>query len=383
VAASLDDLLWVTQQAHSDLRVLLDVVERGFEAMEAGTGGSNRNPNPTPEPKSRDATFGEGLKTGSSRIVAMFAVLEKSILSFGSAISSFVEKANPNATLRWNQAIADLQAVIGRALVPVLEKLTGMVRTLADTFASLSPEAQKLAVGLGLGSGLGGAIGALISAGTVLVRVVGGIPALIGTLVGAFVGVMATMDSGKRIFQAFGSVVKALSAVVEVVAVALVPVLEVALVPMLEEVAKVAREAATGLRALVDAIREILTLPPIKDQSSVGAAARRAEIGGVQSFINKAYTSAFQMGVGGDIPKEQLNELKAIRKAVELMRGGLVPESSAGSNRRPLESVGRGIGGEQGGRIGRGAGAGADFFGVGPAAPGPRVAMEGLRWLFG
>lgn len=372
--AVLDDIYLVSQQAHSDLRVLLDVVERGFEGM-----GGGKTPTATPTPAG--ATFGQGLRTGPEKIIALFAALEKSLVSFGNSVARFVEKANPNAVLRWNQAIADLQAVIGRALVPALESLTGMVRKIADAFASLSPEAKRLVTGLGMGAGLGGALSALATAGVALLRVFGGLPVLIGTLVGAFIGVASTMQSGKAIFQAFGSVVKALSAVVEVVALALVPVLEYVLIPALEEVASAAKEAASGLKDVVDGLRAMVGMDPLKSESSVGAAVRNSQIGDIQSYINRAYTSAFQGASKEDIDKQQLTELKGIRAI--LARSSFMPkEDSWASVRRETAQAGKFVGGEGGEAAGRRIGQGFDLL-SGPFSVGPRFVVETMRQLFG
>lgn len=379
------------------LYTYLDLIEQHLRKIETNTVAPGTTaPSSTPAPGAaapgpvapKPLSAGAGLTTGPAAILGMFSALERGLASFGGAVARFVEKASPITIMRWQQATSDLQAVIGKALVPVLERVTSMVRVLADTFVSLSPQAKQLATGLGIGAGVGGAISALITAGSLFIKVFGGIPVLIGTLVGAFVGVAATMSSGKAIFAAFGGVMKALSSVVEALATVLLPVLEVVLVPILDELAKIAHEAANGLRDIVSGARELLGLgAEQKNKSSVGASVRNAQIGDIQSHINKAYTSAFQATSKEDYAKKSSDTLTDIKnfllnsefsKSVRYMPR----EDSWASTRRPLESVGRQVAGESGAKFGRGVGTGIDAL-AGWATIGPRGVVAGLRSLFG
>lgn len=328
------------------------------------------------------ASFWEGLTTGASRVVDIFAAAEKSLRAFGSAVAGFVAKASPIHIILWNQAIDDLSAVIGKELLPVMTRATQMIRTLADTFASLSPEGKKLAVGLGIGSGLGASLGALYTVGAALIRVFGGLPVLIGTLVGAFLGVASTMKSGQAIFAAFGSAVKALSGLVEAAAMVVLPVIEFALVPVLESLAVAARNAADGVRQAVESLRAAAGLSPLKNESSVGAAVRPAQVGDIQSYISKAYASAFQGGVNGDPARESVSVLKDIREILRKSNPLITPEDSWASTRPGMSRLGRAVGGESGERIGRGTGAVLDTIAA-PFTMGPRAAVESMRYLFG
>lgn len=314
----------------------LDIIEQHLRKIETNTAApGTAAPSSTPAPTAaatgpatpKPLSAGAGLTTGPAAILGMFSALERGLASFGGAVARFVEKASPITIMRWQQATSDLQAVIGKALVPVLERVTAMVRTLADAFVSLSPQAKQLATGLGIGAGVGGAISALVTAGSLFIKVFGGIPVLIGTLVGAFVGVASTMSSGKAIFAAFGAVVKAVSAIIESLAVVLLPLLEATLVPVLNHVANAAKEAAKNITELANGIREIAGIGASEKKSSVGASVRNAQIGDIQSHINKAYTSAFSAGLN-DIDKQQLNELKSIHRILfSMLSGGSSPST--------------------------------------------------------
>jgi hypothetical protein len=62
----------------------------------------------------------------------------------GSALKSFVAAANPAAVLRFDRALADVSGVIGRALAPVLDVVTGALRLFGDFLASVLPSGDQL-----------------------------------------------------------------------------------------------------------------------------------------------------------------------------------------------------------------------------------------------
>lgn len=404
MAATLDDLLFAAAEQKTELkgyldkfeehfRKLLDEISYGFAALRVDLRGLRgaAPPVPPPTPTPPGATAGktgaavwEGMTAGSARVLALFAALERGITAFGASVAKFVSQASPAHIIRWNLAVADLQAVIGRALIPVMEMATAMVRKMGDAVASLSGEATKLSVGLGLGAGLGGVVAGLLAAVRPLIAVVGGIPLLIGTLVGAFVGVAAQMQGGKAIMSAFGSVVKSVMAVVEVAAAVLVPVLETLLVPALEAAAAVVKDLAEVLMDFVNGVREMIGLESLKgkEKSSTGAAVRRAEIGDIQSYINRAYTSAYQSAGGSqsDPAKESLGVLKDIREILRKSSPLLTPSDASFSTRPGLEWIDRSIGGD--GSTGRRIGGLADATAA-PFTAVPRLAVETLRTLFG
>lgn len=381
MAATLDDLVYLATAQRVDLRFALDRVEQLLTTIAGGPAAGGGGAAPAPAPAAAPGSgLMAGLTNGPARILAMFGALEKAITSFGGQVARFVSQASPAHMLKWNMAIADLQAVIGRALLPVMERLTQMVRKLADAFVNLSPEAQKLAVGLGVGSGLGAAIAGVAAAAKLLMATFGRVPVLIGTLVASFVGVMTTMDSGRSLMKAFNGLLRATITLFESLARVLVPLLDYGLTPVLDALAGAIQDVSAAVESLVDAARSLFGLEPVSrtDRSSVGAAVRGAQIGDVQGFINRAYTSAFQGGVNS-IEAQQLEELKGLRR--DIRERGIVPGTDTfGSARRPLAAVDRAVGGD--GSIGRGLGAALDLS-LGPLTAPVRGVVSGLRSLFG
>lgn len=378
MAATNDDL-------ESWLVKITEWTRRGAEALEQGSprtpGGATAAGGP--------AAVGAlpGLTTGPARIVGLFGALEKALTSFAGQVTKFVALAAPVTVMRFNAALADLQAVIGKALVPVLERVTQLVRGLADGFVSLSPQAKQLAAGLGVGVGLGGAFAALAAAGKALVAVFGGLPVLVGTLVASFVGVASTMASGKAIMSAFGAVVKAVGSVIDTVAKAVLPLLEAVLVPALHAVADIIRGVADKVRELARAARELLNLGAEEEpsKSSVGAAARSAQVGDIQSYISRAYTNAYQMGTGEDYARTTATTLGKIWEWLKNSEFATrtrpwAPAEDSWASMRPWgEAAGRAVGAPN---TGRALGRGVDYV-TGFASFGPRVIVESLRQLFG
>ncbi len=124
-------------------------------------------------------------------------------------VARFVELYNPAAVKRFELAVADLNAVIGRALMPVLERFTLVVREIGNAIAGLTPAGTKMigilaAVGVGLGV-------AVVATGVVFSTVAG---ALVGltVLAGAFGTATAIATAGLSLV--FGAVAGAITALV-------------------------------------------------------------------------------------------------------------------------------------------------------------------------
>jgi hypothetical protein len=276
--------------------------------------------------KAREANkkYLDGLSFGLSKVTSIVTAAQSSIISFGNSLASFVGKANPVAVMQFTRAVENLQAVIGRALTPALETVTGMVRQLGDAFASLSPTAQRLVGALSFGGGLAGVFGAVSLAVKGLMATFGPVPLIVGAVAGALAGIVATSASGQRIMAAFQSVLTAVGTVFEALAGVVLPVVETALdliVPLLNEF-------ATGIRFVGSAIKDVLNFIGLTDaanynpkaQSADGAAVRGAGMSSLSSFASKNYASAFSGSAGQDIPKESLGRLTDIDNGLTTMR---------------------------------------------------------------
>lgn len=231
MAANLDDLAYLLAGLRSDTRA-------GFEGLGDAVGGRGGSVGGPPAPAGGGG-FLAGLSGGLQAVARFAGTAQSAVFGLAGTLSRFVGQANPAAVVRLNMAMADLQAVVGRALQPVLERVTGVVRTLADAFVSLSPAAQKLVTGIAAGAGLAAVLVGVVRGAKLLTAVLGGWPAVLGAVAAAFVGVAASMDSGRELGRAFSQVLRVVGTAVEVIARAVVPVVSAVLVPALGVLARV------------------------------------------------------------------------------------------------------------------------------------------------
>jgi hypothetical protein len=352
MAATLDDLLTLAAAIRIELRGV-----RGDLAKSKATTSSPAPAAPPPTGGS-GGTIWSGLTTGLAKVVGILGAAEKSLISFGGQLASFVGKANPAAVIRFNRALDDTTAVLGQILTPVLERVTLLMRGIGDALASLSPTAKALVGGLGAGIGLGGVLAAVGVAATTAVAALGGIPVLIGTIGSAIAGLALSTSSGKQLMASFGGVLKLIGSVVEGIAETLVPVFN-AVIPVVSAVVRAVGSLVSVTLSLYGILGRIggailtgVVLPALEQltqllellagaietvakvvrafpgmgggdydptaESSVGAAVRRASISEIGSFATKAYTSAYG-GSTADIPGKSLEELKGIRKGIDEM----------------------------------------------------------------
>lgn len=147
--------------------------------------------------------------------------------AISASVGRFVQLYNPAAVIRFELALKDLHAVVGRALLPVMEKFTVVLRTIGDAVAGLSPAGNKMiavlaAVGVGLAAAtaatgvffatMSGAIVGL----TVLAGALGTATAIatagISLIFGAVAGLITAFATGAAAFGFVGSEFSALKA---------------------------------------------------------------------------------------------------------------------------------------------------------------------------
>lgn len=233
----------------------------------------------TPAPPGAGAGTGqigrqfEAFAGGVARVAAVLLLAERAVTSFGSHLAGFVDKVRPDVVQRWQMAFDDFQGVIGRMLVPVLERVTLLVRRAADALASLSPEAQRFVAGLSAGAGLGSVLAAVGAGIRAVAATVGPLALVLGTVAGAFSGVALSMASGRELAASFGAVLKGLGAVVESLARAVVPAASRALTPVLNTLARTLGAVAETVGRLVAAFAQ---LAPLLSTLAVGYVGRFA-----------------------------------------------------------------------------------------------------------
>jgi hypothetical protein len=118
-----------------------------------------------------------------------FAVLDRVIGAVQGAVGRFVQLASPGEFNRFQLAVDDLQASIGRALIPVLEQATRFVRAVGNAFFGLSSEGQKTVQALAAGTIAMAAFAAAVA--VVQAVVTGGIGPILTLVVGSLAGVAA------------------------------------------------------------------------------------------------------------------------------------------------------------------------------------------------
>lgn len=286
-----------------------------------------------------NSKYVEGLTTGLSKVSSVLTSAMNALTGFGNKIASFVAKFSPAAAERWTIATDNLQATIGRMLLPVLEKATVLVQRLGNALASLSPQAQGFIAGLTGGAGLG----AVLAAGAVAVRALlaslGPIPILIGLVGGAIAGVVGNMASAKSLGDAFSKVLGALGTVIEAIAGVAVPLLTAAIelvTPLIEEFASALEFVAGVIRDALAALG--LTEAANYDPNAKNAtqAVRRSQVSDLSSFASRNYTAAYS-GATSDVPTQQLGVLKDIDKKL-----GLMNEARLNATRRPEDRTYKG-----------------------------------------
>lgn len=272
-------------------------------------------PKTTPPPPSTGSQVLQGLAKGPAAVLVLFGAVERALSSFGAQLSRFVSLANPAAVQRLNLVMADMQAVVGRALVPVLERVTLIVRKMADAFASLSPLAQRFIAGAAAGAGLALVVSGITVAVKALLASFGPLPLIIGAVASALIGVAGSMASGEQIGKAFSGVLRAVGTVIEVLARAVIPLVEGVVTPALEALANAFGWLAKQIQSFLSFLGLVDEYEPEK-KSSVGAAVRQAQFSDLSSFASRQYQSAYQ-GASSDIPRAQLGELKGIRSGID------------------------------------------------------------------
>lgn len=240
VTKHLEDIAW----GIAGMRVSAMSAAKAAASAPSGGGGSGGG--------GPSGGFFAGLTTGTSKVVDVLSAATSAISALGSSLTNFISKANPVAVLQFTLALNDFQAVIGRALVPILARVTMLIRMMADAFLSLSPLAKQFAAGVAAGAAFGVVIAAVTVAIKALITAFGPIPFIVGALVGAFAGVAGSMASGKQLAVAFGAVIDAVMKVVEAMASFIVPIVSSVIIPVLNALAKVLQFVGGVVGTLLD-----------------------------------------------------------------------------------------------------------------------------------
>ena len=246
----------------------------------------------------------------------------QAVIDFGKQISKYVQLASPAHVVRFTAALDDMNAMIGRGLVPVMELVTKVIRNVADSMGALAPIGANIARGLE----------PFQRALSTIYEWFGRLGNQLAKLAGPF-GTAAAI-----VGEAFDAFMKALEPLgdllIDLVGGLLTEIigthgpLEIATA----YVVGFTRALGDLTRWLADNVRRLLALvgidlpndPGTKPGSSVGAAARSAQIGSVESAIAKAMTSAYSLGTAANPAERTANATEELNKKAEQVRQAVI-----------------------------------------------------------
>lgn len=141
-----------------------------------------------------------GLADAGARLLAIpFDQISAGISSVQSQIAGFVQKLNPGYLIRWNLAVDDLQATIGRALLPLLEQATAAVRQIGSVINGLNGSGQDAI--RAFAGGIVALKGIAAGAAAVVTVLTGGLAPALAAIVGGTIGLASTSEAAKKVFD--------------------------------------------------------------------------------------------------------------------------------------------------------------------------------------
>lgn len=208
------------------LNVALAQIAEGVKKL---ADGADRQRGAVQKAEAAGASFGaalgrlsNGLQQSQQLVGAAFNQITQFTGAIRGAVAGFVELYQPATVKAFTLAVNDLTASIGRALEPLLKRLTVVVRGVGDAVAALDGPARTMLTVLAAAS-----VGMVVFAGGVqavnvaIAAATGGVSVLVGALVGGLAGGLASLgvagsafDSLKQVVGQFAAAAKAVLDVV-------------------------------------------------------------------------------------------------------------------------------------------------------------------------
>lgn len=231
----------------------------------------------------------QGLDKFKSGIQQIGALGAKVFATLSAQIAATAAIADPARFQQFTLAMRDLAGVVGQILAPVLERVTELVRGLADWIINLS-DGQKALFGSVVGVGLG-----FSSMATILPKVISGVVSLVTAVMGLNV--------------ATGGILVA----VGLLATALIPIISQG-----AETGSVMESLADAFRPVMDALKELgglftQAMKPIGELVMVLGEALRPVLDAVSSVI-KTLISAMSTQIG--VVTNLISPIKALIQAI-------------------------------------------------------------------
>jgi hypothetical protein len=226
-----------------------------------------------------------------------------SVGAVGSAVSEFVRLSNPVYVQKFNMAMEDLTAVIGKALTPLLITSTRFVRDVADAFTLLStPIAKLLQSGL---KPLEGVFGEMFKMAAPLLSVFGTLMEVVGQIA--------------RPFAKLGEIMFKIAAFpIEITFNVLAKAVELVMAP-LTVLARLFGDLMDAIGKSIDRVmnwvRDLLGIKSLEGKS-VGAAVRPATFSSVEEYGKRAQQAAFSLGTAAGPEVRTANVAEMLYKYV-------------------------------------------------------------------
>jgi phage-related protein len=198
--------------AFENLKALLGDI--GKQVSELATGSMV-------EFRDRFAEIGKSFLNTTAAAVTLNAslnIVQQGIGAVTSKFGEFVNAWNPSEMNRFRFAVTDMNAAIGRALTPTLEKFTLIVRTVGDAIASAGAPGQKLVAALAVAAvSMVTMTAATFAFSSAVNSATFGLSALIGAVVGLGAGMAFVMKPTGELKEILSQVGNVISTVMNVV----------------------------------------------------------------------------------------------------------------------------------------------------------------------
>lgn len=222
-----------------------------------------------------------------------------------------VELFDPGNFYLFQVAVQDSAAAFGEVLAPALKNVTALIKVIGDAMTNVTGGSAKFVGAATAGVAASAVAGPVAGIATFLVAMddSGRIAEALGKVMEALAGAMdALIDPLEAVIDAMIPAIEALGDALKSVMDSLRPAIEVigeAFAGVLAAIVTVIAEVVKGLVELLEWMGLVSETSRATKDKSVGKAAMPAHFTSAESFAQKAYTSAYSLGVGGDTAAER------------------------------------------------------------------------------
>lgn len=222
--------------------------------------------------------------------------------AMGSAVSDFVKLANPIYVVKFNMAMEDLTASIGKILTPVLEASTAIVRAFADVIFKLSDPLQR--VMSAFFDPLTKVLPSLVDAMSPFIEIFTELANVFATVMKPIMEAMIPIVV--NVATAIASITAAVSLPLLITLFTVAASAVVTLVAVFGPFIAILAAVGWAIKKLFFLVTDALGLGGTKASGgSVGAAVRPATIGSVEDYGKKAQQAAFSLGTAASTPESR------------------------------------------------------------------------------